>query len=151
MASAIMQLVATNSSKVRMLPIKNGQLVFVQDSGRIALDFNGKRKFYNQIMELETEAERIMLEDPLEGYYFIVSSACLWFYKDEWIQITEKPEDVLFIDVELPQLGQAKEGVLYVNKTDKEIAVFDGVENDYVVVSNKTNECTAEDIENMFN
>ena len=151
MANAIMQLVATNSSRIRALPIKDGQLIFIQDSGRIAFDYSGKRKFYNQIVELETEADRLMLSDPLDGYYFVIGSGCLWFYKDEWIQITEKPEDVLFIDVELPQLGQAKEGVLYVNKTEKEIAVFDSVQNDYIIVSDKTNEVTDEDIENMFN
>ena len=101
MANAIMQLVATNSSRIRALPIKDGQLIFIQDSGRIAFDYSGKRKFYNQIVELETEADRLMLSDPLDGYYFVIGSGCLWFYKDEWIQITEKPENVLFIDVEI--------------------------------------------------
>lgn len=150
MANAVMSLVATSSSRVRELPIKNGQLVFVQDLGRIAFDFNDKRVFYNQIVELETEADRLMLNEPLDGYYFIIGSGCLWFYKDGWTQITEKPETVVWIDVELPQLGQAKEGTLYVNKTEREIAVFDSASNDYVIVSDYTNEVTNEDIENLF-
>lgn len=151
MASAVMSLVATSSSRIRQLPIKNGQLVFVQDLGRIAFDYNDKRVFYNQIVELETEVERITLDEPLDGYYFVIDTACLWFYKDGWTQITEKPESVLFIDVELPQLGQAKEGTLYVNKTEREIAVFDSTSNEYVIVSDCTNEVTDEDILQMFN
>ena len=150
MANTIMSLVATNSPRIRELPIKDGQLIFIQDLGRIAFDFKGNRVFYNQIVELETEAERLMLDDPLDGYYFIIGTGCLWFYKDGWIQITEKPEEVVHIDVELPQLGQAKENVLYVNKAEKEIAVFDSASNNYVVVSDYTNECTDEDIESLF-
>lgn len=151
MANAVMSLVATSSSRIRQLPIKNGQLVFIQDLGRIAFDYNDKRVFYNQIVELETEAERIMMDEPLDGYYFIIGSGCLWFYKDGWTQITEKPESVLCIDVELPQLGQAKEGTLYVNKTDREIAVFDSASNNYIIVSDYTNDASAEDIESLFN
>ena len=48
MANAVMSLVATSSSKIRQLTIKNGQLIFIQDVGRIALDLNNKRVFYNQ-------------------------------------------------------------------------------------------------------
>lgn len=150
MASTIMSLVATNSPRIRELPIKDGQLIFIQDMGRIAFDYKGKRVFYNQIVELETEAERIMLDNPLDGYYFVIDSGCLWFYKDGWDQITGRPENVLFIDVELPQLGQAKEGMLYVNKAEREIAIFDGVANEYIVVSDYTHEVTAEDIESLF-
>ena len=150
MANAIMSLVATNSSRIRELPIKSGQLIFIQDLGRIAFDFKEQRVFYNQIVELETEAERLTLDQPLNGYYFVIDSGCLWFYKDGWTQITERPEEVVHIDVELPQLGQAKEGMLYVNKAGREIAVFDNASNDYIIVSDYTNEATDSDIENLF-
>ena len=145
-----MQLVATNSPRIRELPIKDGQLIFVQDLGRIAFDFKGKRVFYNQIVELETEAERLTLDEPLDGYYFVIGSGCLWFYNEEWTQITEKPKEVIHIDVELPQLGQAKENTLYINKAEKEIAIFDSALNQYVVVSDYTNEVTSEDINQLF-
>lgn len=151
MASAIMSLIATSSSRIKDLTIKDGQLIFIQDLGRIAFDFKGKRVFYNQIVELETEAERLTLDNPLGGYYFVIGSGCLWFYKDGWTQITEKPESILFVDVELPELGQAKEGTLYVNKAEREIAVFDSASNEYIVVSDFTNEVTDEDIDSLFN
>jgi len=53
--ATILSVCATTDERVGQLPIKNGQLVFVQDKHRIALDFAGKRRFYNQIEELTTE------------------------------------------------------------------------------------------------
>lgn len=145
-----LKVIATSSSKIRQLPIQNGQLVFIQDLKRIAFDFKGTRTFYNQIVELNTEAERITLDNPLNGYYFVIDSACLWFYQNGWTQITERPQEVIQIGVEMPSLGQGKEGVLYVNKAEKEIAIFDSDSNEYIIVSDYTNEVTDEDIEKMF-
>ena len=145
---SVMSLIATTSSRIRELVIKDGQLIFIQDLGRIAFDFKGRRVFYNQIVELDTEAERQALENPLGGYYFVIDSACLWFYKDEWIQITDKPQDIVFIGTELPQLGQ--QGKLYVDTDDREISVWNEETGKYITVSNYTNEVTNEDIENLF-
>lgn len=145
---SILKLIATTSSKVRNLAIENGQLIFIQDLGRIAFDFKGNRVFYNQIVELDTEADRLALESPLSGYYFVIGSACLWYYQDDWIQITEKPQEVIFIGVELPELGQEK--TLYVDKDDREISVWDDETNQYITVANYTLDVTVEDIENLF-
>ena len=144
-------LVATNSSRIKDLVIKDGQLIFMQDVGRIAFDFKGKRVFYNQIVKLETEVDRLTLDPLLPGYYFVISTGCLWFYEDEWMQITQRPQEVVFVGVELPELGQAKENMLYVNKMDHEIAIFDSESNDYIIVSDRTNEATAEHIDALFN
>lgn len=145
-----LKVIATSSSRVRDLVIKSGQLIFIQDLKRIAFDFNNKRVFYNQITELDTEADRLALQNPLKGYYFVIGSACLWSYQDEWVQITKEPDEVVFIGVELPELGSAKEGTLYVNKAEKEISVFDSDSNKYIVVADATNEVSNEDIENLF-
>lgn len=148
----VMSLIATKSSRVKDLTIKNGQLIFVQDAQRIAFDFNNNRVFYNQITELSTEGERIALIDPLPGYYFIIDTAVLWRYQDGWIQITDRPSsEAIFIGVELPELGQAKESVLYINKTAENISVYDSASNDYLVVADRTKEVTDEDINSLFN
>ena len=118
-----LKVIATSSSRVKDLVIKDGQLIFIQDKGRIAFDFKGKRKFYNQITELDTDQERDALSSPDNGYYFVIETAVLWFYNDEWIPITDKPDEIVFIGVELPALGQSK--TLYVDKDDKEISVWD--------------------------
>lgn len=143
-----LKVIATSSSRIRDLVIKNGQLIFIQDLKRIAFDFNNKRVFYNQIVELDTEADRLDLEAPLNGYYFVIGSAVLWYYNDGWVQITEKPEEVVFIGVELPELGQ--EGKLYVDKDDREISVWDEETGEYVVVSNYVEEISDADIEDLF-
>lgn len=146
---SVMSLIATTSSRIRELPIKEGQLVFIRDLGRIAFDFKGQRVFYNQIVELDTEADRQALESPLGGYYFVIDSACMWFYKDGWIQITDKPQDIIFIGTELPQLGQ--QGKLYIDTDDREISVWDEETDKYIKISNFTEEASDEDIENLFN
>ena len=144
----IMRLIATNSSRIRNLTIEDGSLIFVQDVGRIAFDFSGKRVFYNQIVELETEAERASLEEPLDGYYFVLGSGCLWAYKNGWILITERPNSIEFIDVELPQLGQ--ENKMYINKTEQDISVWDDKTNSYIKVANYIMDATVEDINSLF-
>ena len=70
---SILSLVATNSSRIRDLVIKDGQLIFIQDLGRIAFDFKGQRVFYNQIVELNTEKGRCR---RLTAYLAKISS--LW-------------------------------------------------------------------------
>lgn len=145
---SVLKLVATTSSKIRDLVIENGQLVFLYDIGRIAFDYKDNRVFYNQIVELNTEAERLALDNPLDGYYFIVGSGVLWAYKAGWIQITGKPESIEFIDVELPELGQ--EDKLYINKTEQDISVWDDETSKYIPVANYTMDATEEDINNLF-
>jgi hypothetical protein len=148
---SILSLVATTSHKIRQLPIKNGQLVFLSDIGRIAMDYNDTRVFYNQIVELETEVDRLTLENPLDGYYFIISSGVLWAYKAGWIQITEKPEEVLFIGVDLPQLGQEKKIYVTTKEGQERISIWDDSLGTYIVVSDKTQEVSNMDIEGLFN
>ena len=148
---SVLSLVATSSSRIRDLTIKDGQLIFLQDVGRIAFDYKSKRVFYNQIVELNTEAERLAIDSPLSGYYFVIDSACLWFYKNEWIQITEKPDDIVFIGVELPELGQQNK--IYVNTTEGNecISVWDDETDDYKVVADKTQSVTSEEVMALFN
>ena len=147
-ASGGLKVIATSSSRIRDLVIRDNQLIFIRDLGRIAFDSKGKRVFYNQIVELDTEAERLALVNPIGGYYFIIGSACLWFYKNGWTQITERPQEVLFVGVELPELGQ--EGKLYIDTDDREISVWNEETDEYIAVSNYTEEVSSEDIENLF-
>lgn len=144
----VLSVCATVSSRVKDLVIKNGQLIFIQDSNKIAFDFGGKRKFYNSIITLDSEYERTIYE-PVNGqYFFIIETAVLWTYQDEWIPITTPPEEVIFIGTELPALGQEKK--LYVNKQEKEIAVWDEDNSDYLVVSDKTQSISEEEIASLF-
>lgn len=146
----VLSLCVTVASRLANLTIKDGQLIFVKDKQRLAFDYDGKRKFYNQIEELNSEAERQALLAPVSGlYYFVIDTATLWRYQDEWTQITAQPEDIVYIGTDtMPELGNTK--TLYVNKSNKVISVWDDETNTYVVVSDLTTEVTDEDIENLF-
>ena len=134
----VLSVIATTGSRVRDLVIKDNQLIFIQDLGRIAFDFKGKREFYNQIVELNSETDRIELANPLKGYYFVIDTAVLWYYGTEWKQITSAPQEVVFIGVEFPELGQANK--MYANTTtgNEHIAIWDEATQSYIVVADKT-------------
>ena len=140
---------ATTSNRLPDLAIKNGQLIFIQDKCRIAFDFGDSRKFYNQINELDTDSERIALEEPVTGsYYFVIETAVLWTYQNGWVQLTTTPEEIVFIGVELPTLGSANK--LYVNKEEKEISVWDDKTNQYITVSNYSDAISESQIDSLF-
>lgn len=146
----ILSVCATVGSKLPDLIIKDGQLVFVQDKHKIALDYNGKRVFYNEIEDLETELARQSLLAPVSGrYYFVIDTAVLWTYRNGgWVQVTTPPEEVVCIETELPELGSRK--TLYVDTTNKQIAVWDDTTSTYLIVSDKTNEITTDEIDALF-
>lgn len=148
----VLSVIATTSEKVKDLVIKSGQLIFIQDLGRIAFDFKDKRKFYNQIEELDTELTRKELTSPVNGvYYFVVESAVLWTYRNnEWVQITTSPEKIVFIGTKFPELGVQQ--TIYTNITDgnEHIAVWDE-EGGYKIVADKTQSVTSDEVVALFN
>lgn len=141
--------VADKSSKLSDFAIGHQQIIFLQDKHVLALDYNGKRTFYNQIEIISTDIERQGLENPLQGtFYFVIGTVSLWFYDSDWIRITEPPREILFIGDILPEFGS--ENVLYVNKDYREISVWDEKTNQYIAIANYTQEVSNEDIENLF-
>lgn len=147
--STVLSVIGTVKSKLSDLSIKNGQLIFVQDSQKIALDFNGKRVFYNQIVILKTEQERQELLAPVEGlFYFVLGTAVLWTYSTDWIQITNSPEEILFVGTTLPELGSEK--TIYVNKENKNISIWDKETGTYIVVGESYGSVSNKDIDVLF-
>lgn len=145
----VLSVCATVGSKLSDLTIVDGQLTFVRDKHKIALDFGGKRTFYNQIEELATEQARVSLLAPVTGlFYFVIETAVLWTYQNGWVQITTPPKEIVFFGTELPELGVTK--TLYVDTNKKEISVWDDETENYIVVADKTIEMTAEDVNALF-
>lgn len=143
---------ATTSDKVKDLVIKDGQLIFIHNAGRIAMDLHGKRTFYNQIIELESESERQSLSDAMDGkYYFVIETAILWRYSNGWTQLTSSPSEILFVGTELPELGKPK--TLYVDKTEgnENISIWDEDVKRYKVVADKVQTMSADDVIALFN
>lgn len=146
---SVLSVCATVGSKLPNLVIKDGQLIFVRDKHKIALDFGGKRNFFNQIEELVTDAARTSMLAPVAGlFYFVIETAVLWTYRDGWVQITTPPKEVVFFGTELPELGVSK--TLYVDTANKNISVWDDDAAGYVVVADRTAELTAEDVNALF-
>ena len=144
----ILSVCATVGSRLSDLVIKDGQLVFVQDKHRLALDYNGKRVFYNQITELATESARVSILAPISGhYYFVIETAVLWTYQDKWIRITTPPDEIVFIGTEMPELGCNT--TLYVNKSGG-ISIWDDESKGYIVVADKTKAMSESDIDALF-
>lgn len=147
---SILSVCATVASRLPDLVIKNGQLIFVQDKQMIALDYNGKRVFYNQINVLETEEDRLAILAPVSGlFYFVIKTAVFWTYQNDWVQVTTPPKEVLFIGTELPELGAGN--TLYVDTANKEISVWDNKQSAYVVVADATGKISESEIDSLFN
>ena len=148
----MMSIIATTSERISELVIKNGQLIFIHDAGRIALDYNGKRTFYNQVIELETEQNRLNVE-PINGkYYFVIETAIFWRYSNgDWTKLTMNSDDVVIIGNELPSLG--KSNVLYADTTEEAecISVWDEEKQCYKVVADKTHTISISEIDLLFN
>ena len=53
------KIVATTGDKIDSLDVKDGQLIFVQDEGKLAFDFNGDRVFYDHSDELDKIVSKI--------------------------------------------------------------------------------------------
>lgn len=147
---AILSVCATVANRLPDLEIKNGNLIFVRDIHRVALDFDDKRVFYNQIEELATEADRKALLAPVTGlYYFVIDTAVLWAYQNGWIQITTSPQDIVYIGTEMPELGSAR--TLYVDKANRNISIWDDATSAYVIVGETTEAIEESYIDSLFN
>lgn len=152
MANKMISVVGTVANKLSSLPIRDGQIIFVKDKKRVALDLDGKRTFYNQIELLDKEQNRLDLLAPVNGcFYFVIDTAVLWFYQDNWVQLTTTPHDVVFFGTKLPELGQAN--TLYVNKEtgNEGIRVWDDKTNAYITIADKTNSMSTSDVIALFN
>lgn len=116
MADVILKAISTVQSKLPSLDVKNGQLIFVQDTNRICLDLKNKRTTYEQIVTLNTESERTSMLAPLDLFYFVKETSVLWRYTNgEWVQLTTNPAiHIQYAEstFEFPETG--KEFVLYI-------------------------------------
>lgn len=145
----IMSVVATTASRLPDLSIKNGQLIFIKDSQKVALDINDKRTFFNQIVVLQTDTERTSLLAPISGlFYFVIDTAVLWHYGQSWIQITTSPKEIIYIGVSLPELGSAN--TLYVDTALNNVSVWDDGTKKYQIVADKAEVITDDDISKLF-
>lgn len=130
-AAPVLSVHATVNSKLDDFAQKDGQLIFVKDIQAIALDLDGKRKVYNQIEELATEAARTSLLAPVSGrYYFVMDPPVLWRYQEDgWIQITTPPENLEAV------LQESKE---YTDTVSKRVTGTIDEDGNYIIMFDET-------------
>lgn len=128
--------IVTNYKNIGLIPPKDGQMCFVEDKGMLSFDFNGKRSFYHSVELINTETERSSIENPIDGkLYFIRNTGILWSYSDNmWKQLTCNPEDLVYIGVSFPEVGNPQ--TLYTDKEKKEMYIWDTESQEYKVVAN---------------
>lgn len=143
--AVLMKAFITTSDKLNSLSVVDGQLIFVYDTQKIYLDFNGLRLSYaegnsnesSSFIILTTEEDRLALTSPVEGFYFIESTSKIWRYKDKWIPVSSDGNSSInmvdSIDA-LPEEGNANQ--LYV--LDDAIYRWDTATKEYVVVSGQS-------------
>lgn len=130
-AAPVLSVYATVESKLDDFAQKDGQLIFVKDKQMIALDLDGKRKVYNQIEELATEAARTSLLAPVSGrYYFVMDPPVLWRYQEGgWVQITTPPENLEAV------LQESKE---YTDTVSKRVTGTIDEDGNYIIMFDET-------------
>ena len=68
---AQMKIIYTTSDRLNELTIEDGQIIFVVDTRMIYMDMKNKRTGYSTIFVFETEEERLAMQNPAKGFYFV--------------------------------------------------------------------------------
>lgn len=127
--TATIKFISTVDSKLSQLDIQNGQLIFVGDTRKIYLDFNGIRTEYSQIIPLGKESDRLNYLSPITGFYFVKETAVLWRVEQgEWIQLTEPPREWIVYTTYNTLPKQGKLNTLYITETQS----YRWIDNEYV-------------------
>lgn len=85
---AITQSIETINSKLGTIPIKAGQIIYVRDRKAILFDSaDGTRVAVEDIIPLDTDAQRIALIAPLSKLYLVKDTKKLWYYNGAWASI----------------------------------------------------------------
>ena len=125
MAKTATKFITTTQDRLDLLPISNGQLIFVRDSRKICHDYNNERIEYGQIIVLTDESHRLSIAKPFNTFYFVLDTRVLWRYQDtEWIPLTTPPKESVIFAGELPEKGE--QNVLYAVGSD--IFTWNGAE-----------------------
>ena len=125
MATTATKFITTTEDRVNLLPVSNGQVIFVRDSRKICLDYQDIRTEYGQIIVLTDENHRLSIANPFNTFYFVLDTHVLWHFDKQWIPLTTPPkQEVIFVGSyeDLPTTGVS--GILYT--TDKDIYVWNG-------------------------
>jgi len=147
----MLSVLVTDNAKLYDIPISNNsQMIFVRDLRTIVLDYHGTRHFFNQIITINTEAEKGEIA-PINGcYYFVKDSVVLYTYQDDnWIPLTQNSAGTIYIGIAKPSVGV--NGILYVDTMNQDISVWDLNRQEYTIVGNVSQSITEAELLQLFN
>lgn len=134
---AVVRVYTTVAAKLDKLPVSDGNLVFVSDTHRLYLDYNGLRIGYNCIQEFATDKDRTDKLAPVEGYYYVEETGVMWRYKDGWTQLTPSNLQPFVFETSVTDFPtEGKENMVYV--ADKAIYKWNAATRTYMCVANNT-------------
>lgn len=151
MADTQLKVISTINTKLPELEIKNGQMIFVKDTHSLYLDMGNIRTQYRDITILQTESARENLLAPATGFYFCVASDVLWYYQDQWVQITNQPAAqvvTMASYLEFPSIGS--ESVIYIDKEANKTYRWDDSDLKYYVIGSNYNDIETIDAGGAF-
>lgn len=123
----------TTSPKLNDIAVENGNLIFCEDTRTIYLDNASERVAYLQIMLLPNDETRIIMTPNLvSGFYFVLSNNILWRLDGStWIQITEKPSELIVYGTLSTFPRPGRQGTLYMTDTK----LYHWSDDDYAYVN----------------
>lgn len=134
---AVVRVYTTVAAKLDKLPVSDGNLVFVSDTHRLYLDYNGLRIGYNCIQEFTTDKDRTDKLAPVEGYYYVEETGVMWRYKDGWTQLTPSNLQPFVFETSVTDFPtEGKENMVYV--ADKAIYKWSAATRTYECIANNT-------------
>lgn len=134
---SVVRVYTTVAAKLDKMPVSDGNLVFVSDTHRLYLDYNGLRIGYNCIQEFATDKDRTDKLAPVEGYYYVEETGVMWRYKDGWKQLTPSNLQPLVFGTSVTDFPtEGKENMVYV--ADKAIYKWHAATRTYMCVANNT-------------
>ena len=135
MANSKAKLYYTKSQYLSTLPISNGNIIFVPDTRTVCLDFADERFYYHTIRVFETDADRLLMPFPNDGFYYVSSTNVLWRWDQEWKQVTPSALSPIYYgekQTDFPEIGQI--GVLYY--TDEGVYRWNNQNQKYSLIAN---------------
>ena len=132
---AIVNFIYTTSARLNDLPVENGQIIFVPDVSTIALDTHGQRSYFQTIRNFETDAERLAMAFPVQGFYWVEETQTLWRWNSRWTSISASNRSAVIEGektTDFPQTGASN--TLYY--TDDGIYNWKNQSNKYNLIAN---------------
>lgn len=133
---ANLSLFEVTQSQLNSVPIANGQLIVCTDTGNFYRDLENTRIALGNSVEKVTS---LPLAPIIDKIYLLTTSHSLWYFNNEWIQVSNK---ALIVHVaaysQLPAVGS--ESCLYVVKNLNKTYRWDDADNRYYCVGSDYND-----------